>query len=100
MNLRTTYAAVLQVDDAAGHAVLDVLTEAFPIDPIARQVVPSWWLAPTAARAPDAEHPDVPGVVRPSWRAGSFSATRRAPQIWCAAHSCRGAVRIEGGSLR
>ncbi|MBB5480750.1 hypothetical protein [Micromonospora parathelypteridis] len=66
MNPSTPYAAVLQVDDAAGHAVLDVLSEAFSIDPIARQIVPSRWLAPTAGRVLDAEHPDVPEVVRPA----------------------------------
>ncbi|MGI5149605.1 hypothetical protein ACQEVC_25265 [Plantactinospora sp. CA-294935] len=101
MTQDTPYAGVRQVDDAAGQAVLDVLTETFLSDPVARQLVPSQWLALTTDRAPDAAHPDAPEVVRASWRAGSFPATRRAPQTWCAAHSCRGAAdRVEGGSLR
>jgi hypothetical protein len=98
MNSGTPYAAVLQVEDAGGRVVLDVLTEAFSIDPVARQVVPSRWLVPRWT--PDAEQPDVPEVVGPSWRADSFSATRRAPQTWCAAPPWRGAARIEGGSFR
>lgn len=97
----TPYAAVWQVDDAAGNAVLDVLVETSLSDPIARQIVLSQCLALTTGRVPDAEHPDAPELVRAAWRAGSLSATRRAPQTWCAAHPRRGAThRIEGGSLR
>ncbi|WP_327040085.1 hypothetical protein OG400_19385 [Micromonospora ureilytica] len=92
MNSGTPYAAVLLVEDAVGRVVLDVLTEAFSIDPVSCQVASSRWLVP--GWTPDAEHPDAPEVVGPSWRAGSFSATRRPPQNWCAAHSWRGAARM------
>lgn len=81
--------------------MLDVLTEAFLSAPTTRQLVPSQSLALTTGRTPHVEHPDAPEAVRASWRTGSFSALRRAPQTLCTAHSYRGAAhRIEGGSLR
>ncbi|MBC6461994.1 hypothetical protein [Actinomadura sp. HBU206391] len=51
MTRDTPYAPPRHADDAEGHAVLDVLAEAFLSDSVARQLVPSLWLALTTGRS-------------------------------------------------